>query len=515
MPLMSSCSHFIKMRNDPWELLNLSRTSATEREVKTAYAGMLKRHRPDTDPEGFQLLHAAYTEALRQLKGRPAPPTGESKSVRERRQPPAPRAVSHPALPPEPQVTSDDDDGENEAGSVSDEAHEQLWTAEAEATTTENFDGTSAEPSEPDADDTLHSSSGAIVENESRLMVPGHLVVSFNALHAACASASPAMLREAFETFSDAAMQAGHGAAFIHRLLKTLVLNDVEFLAHYAPPALLAHYMQDFTDELIPGVVRVWLEEGQDTRAVAFAKALVAVKHLVLNHDTAVMVARLIHCTAFWEPECAAKLLNLAFPHLPPELRVAARLTSIEQQIVVGRLFHGFPSAYKRFWHERLFLYETVPVNWQADATTAAIDYVVNIRGHTWPGWHVIQRFVPEEVWRDMWARMQTVGAEKQPEAPTRSRRRSAFYLAAITGLSFIIGTGPFLFMRKEDDSTRSRRSKPAYSSPPPAPPPTPVQPLVLRPDLLLSPPPPLVKLPKPSSISPVIKPEDASYLPR
>ena len=37
---------------------------ADERAVKRAYAARLKATRPDTDPEGFQRLNAAYQAAL-------------------------------------------------------------------------------------------------------------------------------------------------------------------------------------------------------------------------------------------------------------------------------------------------------------------------------------------------------------------------------------------------------------------------------------------------------------------
>ncbi len=58
--------------SDPWQILGLSRESATEKEVKSAYARLIKQHRPDTDPEGFQRVRQAYEAALAMLKGRGA-----------------------------------------------------------------------------------------------------------------------------------------------------------------------------------------------------------------------------------------------------------------------------------------------------------------------------------------------------------------------------------------------------------------------------------------------------------
>ncbi len=45
---------------NPWEVLGLDPSEATAKEVKRAYAKLLKIHRPDTDPEKFQEIREAY-----------------------------------------------------------------------------------------------------------------------------------------------------------------------------------------------------------------------------------------------------------------------------------------------------------------------------------------------------------------------------------------------------------------------------------------------------------------------
>jgi DnaJ domain len=47
----------------PHRILGLA-ADATEPEIKRAYARLLKQHRPDEDPEGFQRLHEAYGRCL-------------------------------------------------------------------------------------------------------------------------------------------------------------------------------------------------------------------------------------------------------------------------------------------------------------------------------------------------------------------------------------------------------------------------------------------------------------------
>lgn len=50
-----------------WTILGIERGSDA-RTVKRAYAGLLKRSKPDEDADGFQTLRAAYTEALEELQ---------------------------------------------------------------------------------------------------------------------------------------------------------------------------------------------------------------------------------------------------------------------------------------------------------------------------------------------------------------------------------------------------------------------------------------------------------------
>ena len=50
--------------NDCWEILGLDASTATEREVKSAYARLIKKHRPDEDPEGFQRVRQAFEAAM-------------------------------------------------------------------------------------------------------------------------------------------------------------------------------------------------------------------------------------------------------------------------------------------------------------------------------------------------------------------------------------------------------------------------------------------------------------------
>ena len=66
---------------DAFRVLGLEPT-ADERAIKRAYAALLRVHRPDDDPAGFQRINEAYAEALAQCRG-DAPLPDEAERVRE------------------------------------------------------------------------------------------------------------------------------------------------------------------------------------------------------------------------------------------------------------------------------------------------------------------------------------------------------------------------------------------------------------------------------------------------
>lgn len=53
--------------SDPWKVLELDPATATVRDLKRAYARLIKQHRPEEDPEAFQQIHEAYQIALGRL----------------------------------------------------------------------------------------------------------------------------------------------------------------------------------------------------------------------------------------------------------------------------------------------------------------------------------------------------------------------------------------------------------------------------------------------------------------
>ncbi len=52
----------------PWEILGLNPDDVDMRSLRRTYAGLIKVHRPDQDPEAFRQIHEAYEKVFRWLK---------------------------------------------------------------------------------------------------------------------------------------------------------------------------------------------------------------------------------------------------------------------------------------------------------------------------------------------------------------------------------------------------------------------------------------------------------------
>ena len=98
---------------DPWNILGLRSDTADEKQVRSAYARLLKVHRPDQDPEGFQRLRTAYEQALEWLKFRAINELEEPPDDAEEWAPEVePHVFADPAPVPPPPLPSSWADGE-------------------------------------------------------------------------------------------------------------------------------------------------------------------------------------------------------------------------------------------------------------------------------------------------------------------------------------------------------------------------------------------------------------------
>src|SRR5688500_2495951 len=86
--------------DDPFEVLGIAPTD-DEREIKRAYARLIKVHRPDRDPTGFERVHRAYEAALgtSERAWETPPPVRTIDDSPTDAQAPAPASCPDPTMP--------------------------------------------------------------------------------------------------------------------------------------------------------------------------------------------------------------------------------------------------------------------------------------------------------------------------------------------------------------------------------------------------------------------------------
>lgn len=357
--------------NNPWQILNLQRETATEKDVKSAYARLLKLHRPDQDPEGFHRVRGAYELAMSWLRreaegARPSEsPSLTPRALEER---PSPDTVLNPAPPPhEPAFPAPLFFDPKEGG--------QQWRAAVEH-----------------LKETL-----ATGDQHQPWILASHLATTARDLNISAAALEEALLyasggdpTKLYLIMSDGLLEQLIIGQRLGLVAKCLVgwqeASDIPRLTALAQ--ILVSVSRRTPDAKQP--------EPNDQRSV-LDRVLQQASPEARDNGTAQISAHLANLIAFWRPDVANELANLAFPHLSPDSRSAV-MTQIEQAISLGRLFERFPPNIKRFWFERL-QHPRAPHDWTTSESKACLDHVFECRLYGWPGESLIRALVPEDVW--------------------------------------------------------------------------------------------------------------------
>jgi hypothetical protein len=243
--------------NDPWQILILDANTATERDVKAAYARLLKQHRPDADPEGFRRVREAYEVAIATIRDRDAQGTP----------PPAYAQMSR--------------EGDAEQAAAQAVPESIPLTVELPET---------VQPSYSEVERAVASGNAEQLE------------AALQAFHGQCESA------RVDPTMRDTALE--HACA-----------GQVKLLATAIPDKMLLRFAELGRANLPHTILSVWLEEERRDRIVEFGRAMLEHARSLATPDGALLMARVGVMVGLELPRMASSLGNLAFPHLPVDAR--------------------------------------------------------------------------------------------------------------------------------------------------------------------------------------------------
>jgi hypothetical protein len=348
---------------DPWAVLELDRATATERDVKRAYARLLKRHRPDQDPEGFQRANDAYLRALSELADAAAGTAAEAStggvSAAGTGQAPGDSADSTPVVTQEPSrqaaspETTPDPAGHAEHGPRS--LHDFLQLPEEFLTAFEAL--------------------------KERLQRGSQLpeVPEFNVLRNMVRE-NPALIPP-WVSVLEGLFTTGPGL----KLLPQLQTNDVHLLMLRGESACAARIMVAFRDD--PALLN---------RLTQLANLMVARKDAA---DPSMLAA--VHFTArlaaFHLPQISVRLADELYRETSPGVRERI-VREIETRSAAGRIFTSLPHALRRFWEHQLFESGEEATDWNAPGNASALRALFLDCDQSWEGWPLVAQLVPREV---------------------------------------------------------------------------------------------------------------------
>jgi hypothetical protein len=321
--------------NDPWQILILDRHTATEKDVKAAYARLLKQHRPDTDPEGFRRVREAYEAALDWLRNRIS-------SMPE---------VSYAA------------DGGSEGAEDARGKGNRLDPP----VVFEDF------PLPVDARDAL-----ATVETAAQ-------------------SGNVEQLEAALMTFHERCEAGGVSGSSRATALERAFHGKVNDLAGAVTNGFLVRMAELGQTNLPHLVVSAWQEADDRGRLVLFSRALLENVQKLGTPDGAVLLARVGMLTGLEQPEMASTLANAAYPYLPVDARQHL-MEQLEQEAALGKIFAEVSPSMKPFWFQRV-RQGGEGFDWNSPEARKALNDVIDRNRYSWQGWGIVKHLLPPANW--------------------------------------------------------------------------------------------------------------------
>ncbi len=343
--------------NDAWEILRLDPATADEKQVRSAYARLLKLNRPDQNPAGFQQLRDAYEHALQWLRR----PREEEDEI--------------DALLTEAEASA--------AKADTDKDHEEAAPPPA----------THQSKSPPDRE-WPHQWSYSLYALNAALKKTASL---------GSREANPD-IRAALEALAvDAREQYIPAAALVIMIEDAFDFHDrFHTFAHAAPDLLLLRLLEDGGADIVRRTLSHLEGFANSPRMASLASFLTAQEAALWDESNADIAFRILRAIAFHRPALAEKLAQILHGQIDP-IKHAADFEEVATRIKQGHMFRNIRAESRQFWGERLAAGPVPPpCDWSTGPARIAL-YDAIFSGPHWSGFETARSLVPADVWDNAW----------------------------------------------------------------------------------------------------------------
>ncbi len=356
---------------NPWSILGLDPDTANEKQVRSAYAKLLKIYRPDQDPEGFQRLRTAYELALKWLQQRS--PTHDDDWADD--------VVN--VLLQEPSVETPP------AVSTSPIALPSLLSswAEGEVPVLPHKLG-----EEPVIEQRRHS--------KPERNWPRQWSYSLESLDCALKGTPRHMdvIAQALSALASDVMECGIPPFALECILSDAFDEDMKLFGMSAPVAILFCLLRGGCAGFVQSAMDALEKAGNQAHLAVLVQKLDDCLTDALSPSTVDVFFRAAGLMALHKPFIAHSILR-KLQHLLDASEYSIKLDSLQIAITRGLAFRDLVPEHRSFWSQRLD-HPDAACDWTADFPRQALAAVF-ILGKGWAGFSLVRGVVPEEVWKN------------------------------------------------------------------------------------------------------------------